>query len=148
MRKIDLQNWKRQNHFHYFSQFNSPFFNICADVDVTKFLPYIKANNISYFQASYFFVLKTINAIDNFRYRIREGEVIEHEVINGTCPILNDDDTFNYCYFEYSPDFKSFSQNAKKVLEANRTPPFVPAKVRPGQPHPFIHYPLGIIQSL
>ena len=123
MRTIDLQNWNRQAHFHYFSQFNSPFFNICADVDVTRFLPYIRTNNISCFKASYFFVLKTINAIDNFRYRIRDGAVIEHEVINGSCPILNDDETFNYCYFEYHPDFKSFAENAEKVLEANRTHP-------------------------
>ncbi len=119
MQKIDLPNWNRKILFEKFSQFNSPFFNICAQVDVTRLTAFTKANNISYFLASFFMVLKTINAIENFRLRIRDGEIIKHDVIHGSCPILRaDGETFNYCILDYFPDFKKFSKNATPVIEA------------------------------
>ena len=121
MQKIDLPNWNRKILFDKFSQFNSPFFNICADVNVTQLVAFTKSNNISFFQASFFLVLKTINSIENFRLRIREGEIIKYDVIDGCCPILRaDGETFNFCVLDYFPDFKKFSKNAIPIIENAR----------------------------
>ncbi|MEZ4935547.1 MAG: chloramphenicol acetyltransferase [Saprospiraceae bacterium] len=121
MQKIDLPSWNRKILFDKFSQFNSPFFNICADVDITRLAAYVKKENLSFFQASYFLVLKTINSIENFRLRIRDGEVIKHDVIDGSCPILREDgETFNYCILRYFPNFKKFSENAAPIIQNAR----------------------------
>ena len=120
MRTINKDLWNRKFQFEKFSAFNSPFFNICADVDVTAFYAYVKAQNISFFQASYFLVMKTINVLEPFRYRIRNGEIVVLDEVKGSCPILNEDDTFTYCYFEYHPDFPSFEKHAQEVLQEHR----------------------------
>lgn len=121
MQKVDLRTWNRKIIFDKFSEFNSPFFNICAEVDVTHLVAYAKKQNISFFQSSYFLVLKTINSIENFRLRIRDGDVIKYDVIDGSCPILREDgETFNYCILKYFPDFKNFSENATPVIQDAR----------------------------
>lgn len=119
MQKLDLPNWNRKILFDKFSQFNSPFFNICADVEVTNLIAHTKANDLSFFQASFFLALKTINSIENFRLRIKDGEIIKFDVVDGSCPILRDDgETFNYCVLDYLPDFSSFSKNAEQIISA------------------------------
>ena len=119
MQKINLSSWNRKILYDKFSRFNSPFFNICADVDVTRLVAYTKANNISYFQAAFFMALKTINLIENFRLRLKGGEIFLFDKIDGSAPILREDgETFNYCVLDYFPDFPPFEKNAKKIIAA------------------------------
>ncbi|MEO1257205.1 MAG: chloramphenicol acetyltransferase [Bacteroidota bacterium] len=132
MQKIDLPNWNRKILYDKFSRFQSPFFNICADVDVTELVAYTKANHLSYFQASFFLALKTINSIENFRLRLKDGEVILFDKIDGSAPILRDDgETFNYCVLDYFPDFPSFADNAKTIIaEAKKARTINPGSMR------------------
>ena len=46
MKFIDIENWNRKDHYNYFKQLNYPHFNICANLDITKFYRYIKENTI------------------------------------------------------------------------------------------------------
>nr|WP_307902695.1 CatA-like O-acetyltransferase [Clostridium botulinum] len=42
MKFIDIENWKRKNHYNYFKQLDYPHFNICGNLDITNFYRYIK----------------------------------------------------------------------------------------------------------
>ena len=83
MKFLDLENWNRKELFYFFREYEQPFFNICADVDVTSLVKFTKDRNISFFKASLYLSLKAANEIEPFRYRIRENKVIVHEVIDG-----------------------------------------------------------------
>ena len=119
-RKIDLESWNRIRHFHNFSSYSDPFFNITAEVEVSGLLRHARERNSSFFAASYFLVLKIVNEIEEFRYRIREDEVVVHETIHGCCTVLNDDETFSFCFFDYLPRFEDFEKHCASVLEDNR----------------------------
>ena len=52
MRKIDLHTWPRREHFDLFKAFNHPHFNMCANVDLTRFHPYVKEHSYSLLRRS------------------------------------------------------------------------------------------------
>ncbi|MFQ5753050.1 MAG: CatA-like O-acetyltransferase, partial [bacterium] len=116
---LDIENWKRKAQFYFFKDYDYPFFNICTDVDVTSLVGYTKERNRSFFITSLYLSLKTVNEIAEFRYRIRGNKVVVHELIHGGSTVLNEDETFRFCYFAYHPTFKQFTREASRVLKQN-----------------------------
>jgi chloramphenicol O-acetyltransferase type A len=116
MRNIDIPSWPRREHFKVFSGFDHPHFNMCADVDLTKFYPFVKQHDISFTIAVVFILSRAANAIPEFRYRIRGKEVVEHDIVHPSTTILIGDDLFSFCSFEYSPDFASFAAGAARQI--------------------------------
>ncbi len=121
MKKLDIDSWDRRAHFENFKEFSDPFFNITANVDVSEIVHLSKKGGISFFALSFFGVLKIVNEIESFRYRIRDGEVVIHDVIDGGCTVLNQDETFSYCYFKFMDDLQSFCIHVESVIEKNKT---------------------------
>jgi chloramphenicol O-acetyltransferase type A len=113
---LDLESWNRKQHFYFFKEYDHPFFNICADVDVTHLLPYTKEHHLSFFIASLFLSMKVANAIPEFRYRIRGERVIVHDVVHAGSTVLNADQTFSFCYFDYDGNFRAFNEMASRKL--------------------------------
>jgi chloramphenicol O-acetyltransferase type A len=112
MRTIDLQTWSRREHFKFFNSFDHPHFGLCANVDLTQFHAYIKQNGISFSVAIVYLITRTANAIPEFRYRIRPGVVIEHELVHPSYTILIKDDLFSFCTLEYIENFPAFTAKA------------------------------------
>ena len=117
MQTIDLDNWYRRDTYEVFKDFDDPFFNICADVDVTATRLLCAAKKLSYFIVSYYAALKTVNAIPEFRYRIHGEDVVLYDAIGGSCPVLREDRSFAYGYFEYTSDFSCFLTSASQVID-------------------------------
>jgi len=116
MRKIDMQSWSRREHFELFSNFNHPHFNMCANIDLTRFQPYVKEHGISFTAAIVYVISRAANAIPEFRYRIRGGDVIEHKTVSPSVTILIENDLFSFCTIDYSEDFSQFAGRAAKVM--------------------------------
>lgn len=115
-RDLEIGKWNRKKTYELFKRYDNPFFNICADVEITDALIYSKENNFSFFLVSLFLSVKTANSIESFKYRIRKNKVIIHDVIHPGSTILNNDETFSFAYFEYNPDFKNFNKTASSIM--------------------------------
>ena len=102
VRKLDLETWNRRNHFEVFRSYGDPFFNITAEIEVSALRRHVRERDCSFFAASYFLVLKIVNEIEEFRYRIRGNDVVVHDRIHGACTVLNEDRTFSFCFFDYT----------------------------------------------
>ena len=112
---LDLANWARRDLFEFFLGFDKPYFNICARLDITNLLALLRRrSNVNVSLAYHYFALRIANEIEPFRYRLREGKVIVHDVINGGTTVLLPNDSFTFAYFDYEEDFEKF------VLEAGR----------------------------
>jgi chloramphenicol O-acetyltransferase type A len=116
MRKIDLQTWPRSQHFNLFRGFDHPHFNMCANVDITKFYPYVKQSNRSFTVAMTYLLSKAANLIPEFHTRIRGEEVIEHETVHPSITLLVDEDHFSFCTFDYEEDFRTFAAKAEAQI--------------------------------
>ena len=110
MRYVDMENWPRRRHFDLFSQWDLPHFNLCANVDVTAFRPFLKEYAVSFTLGVMYVIARAANAIPEFRQRIRDGAVVEHDVVHPATTILLDDDTFSFYTVEYAGDLMSFAR--------------------------------------
>lgn len=118
--KLDITNWNRKAHFEFFSKFEEPFFGITINVDCTKAYETAKQKGISFFIFYLHKTLAAINAIENFRYRIIDGEVIVYDTINASPTIMRDDTTFGFSFVTYFEDLTVFNENAMLEIERVR----------------------------
>ncbi|MDH5475920.1 MAG: CatA-like O-acetyltransferase, partial [Cyclobacteriaceae bacterium] len=49
MKILDLENWNRKEHYHFFSQYDEPFFGLVSEIDCTIAYQVAKKNNYSFF---------------------------------------------------------------------------------------------------
>ena len=116
MRYLDMQNWPRLEHFEFFSAFDHPHFDMCANVDLTEFYPFVKREDLSFTVALVYVLARAANAIPEFRQRIREEKVIEHEIVHPSYTLLVTEDLFSFCTIKYSEEFPSFVEEATKTI--------------------------------
>jgi chloramphenicol O-acetyltransferase type A len=116
MRYIDVQTWPRREHFKVFGAFDHPHLGLCANVDVTAFYPFVKQRGIAFNVATVYLLARAANAIPEFRYRIRAGKVVEHEIVHPATTILVDEDLFTFCTLDYVEDFSEFAARAAERI--------------------------------
>ncbi len=136
---LDLENWPRRQTFEYFRRYPQPFWNLTAEVDVTRLVARCREEGgPSFFLASYFLSLKAANETEPFRMRLRDDGVIVHPKVDGGCTVLKPDESFAFVYFDYVDDFPRFAREGAARLEAvrNGTAPLDPRDDRDD----LIHY--------
>lgn len=131
MRKINMQAWPRRQHFEFFNTFDNPHFGMCANIDLTAFYPFIKQLDYSINLGIVYVIARAANAIPEFRYRIREGAVVEHEIIHPATTILSKEGLFNFCTFEYTENFSTFISRAEVMVKKTLDDPAL--KDQPGR---------------
>lgn len=119
--KLDIDNWNRKEHFQFFNQMEEPFFGITTPINCTR--AYQKATDlgISFFTYYLHKTLLAVNAIENFRYRIKDNEVFIHDRIDASATILRDDKTFGFSLIEFNEDVHEFATITKKEIERIQT---------------------------
>ncbi|MBD0405406.1 chloramphenicol acetyltransferase [Flammeovirga sp. EKP202] len=117
MKKIvDIENWNRKEHYHFFSKFSEPFHGITVKVDCTKAYDQAKERGVSFFLYYLYRSIKAANQIVNFRYRILEGKVYEYDSIRPSCTIGREDGTFGFSYLDYHEQEDLFYKKAKEKI--------------------------------
>lgn len=117
MKFVDIENWNRKPTFEFFKDYEDPFFNMTAHLDATRLYRFCKKNNLSFALTNLFYSLQTANEIREFRFRLMNEKVIEFEKIHATQTLLNDDETFSFCYFENEETVFEFNKAGKISLE-------------------------------
>jgi chloramphenicol O-acetyltransferase type A len=123
LRIIDKETWSRREHFEFFSSFNHPHFSMCANIPLTKLHPMLKQQQISLSAAIIYLISRVANEIPEFRYRIRDGTVVEHELVSPSVTILLENDLFSFCTIEYCPDLQEFAARADQMFSLAKEQP-------------------------
>lgn len=124
MKIITFDNPHRQKHFDFFKNMNHPHFNICANVDITELSAHLKANSLPFTATMVYLISKAANSIKEFRWRIREGQVMEHPSVHPSFTVLTEaSDVFSFCYVDYVENYVSFVENAQKAIKNMQTAP-------------------------
>ena len=118
---LDLDNWPRREQFEFFRKFDNPYFNICTRLDVTNLVEELRNHaGVSIALTYHYFALKAANEIEQFRYRLRDGRVLIHDVINGGTTLMLPNETFTLVYFDYAKTFAEFIGPAQRSVEETR----------------------------
>jgi len=130
VKTINLDGWPRRDHYLFFKEFEYPYFSLCADIDITNFLPLIKAKEISFTAAIMYLVGRVANGIPEFRQRIRDEGPIEHEVVHPSATILSKDDLFTFCTAIYQENFLAFAAEAQQEILRIKAEPSLEEKIK------------------
>lgn len=121
-RYIDLDTWPRRQVFEFYLPFEKPFFNVCTRLDITTLLGELKKRERAGVALTYhYFALRAANEIEPFRYRLRDRQVLVHDVINGGTTLMLPNETFTLVYFDYKESYTEFMEGATRAVEETRT---------------------------
>ncbi|UYZ59510.1 chloramphenicol acetyltransferase [Hymenobacter latericus] len=115
---IDLATWNRREHFAFFSAFEEPFFGIVAEVEVSQAYERAKALGVSFFQVYLHAVLRAVNQVEAFRYRIEDGQVYCYDAVHVSATLTRPDTTFAFSFVPYAPDLTEFGLGLAAEMEA------------------------------
>ncbi len=116
--ELNLATWHRKELYDLFRTYDDPFFNLVGYVDVTDLRSHCKATGESFLLHTLFISTKICNEIQAFRLRMKEEKVLIFDTIHTGSTILLDDESFRFCYIEYSPDRAAFLENGRTAFEA------------------------------
>jgi chloramphenicol O-acetyltransferase type A len=115
---LDIETWPRRDLFEFFRGYERPHFNVCTRLDITSLVDLLRERPGTSVSVAYlYFALRVANEIEPFRYRLKEGRVIVHEVINGGTTVLLPNESFSYAYFDYHENFETFCQGAAQSIK-------------------------------
>ncbi len=120
MKAFDVENWNRKTQFEFFKNYEDPFFNITANIEVSGLYNFCKQHNLSFSLACIYTALKAINEITEFKLRFTKGRVYVFDEVHIGSTILNDDNTFSFCYFQNQSSLIEFDKNGKKLVENHK----------------------------
>jgi chloramphenicol O-acetyltransferase type A len=129
VKTINLEDWLRREHYLFYKEFEYPYFSLCADMDITDFLPLIKEKEISFTAAIMYLVARVANSIPEFRQRVREGNPVEYEVVHPSATILSNNDLFTFCTAIYQEDFLAFARDTQQEILRIKTEPSLEEKI-------------------
>jgi chloramphenicol O-acetyltransferase type A len=122
LEKIDLENWERKEQYHFFRNYDNPFFSLTASVDVTRLLAYTKKKGYSFFAAYLFASQQQVNHIPEFRYRIKGDDVVIYPTIVAGSTVLKANNVFIFCYFDHLPSFRDFNPHVLQRVADSQQP--------------------------
>jgi chloramphenicol O-acetyltransferase type A len=119
---LDLETWPRREVFEFYRTFDKPYFNVCLRLDVTKLLTELKRRpeRPSTWLTYHYLALRAANDIEQFHYRLRDGKVLVHEVINGGTTVILPNETFTLVYFDHSESYRRFMDGATRAVDEIR----------------------------
>lgn len=128
MKTIDPAAGPRSDTFHYFRDFDNPYFNLCGLLDSTRLTQTTQSKRLGLTVPLFYVALRAANAQSELRQRFTADEVVEFPVVHGGSTVLLQNQSFSFAYFDYQSDFPSFYDIARTSLEAVRksTAPFAP----------------------
>jgi len=99
---------KRRDRFLMFESFENPLLNLTIELEVPDFRSRCKELGHSPFHFFLYHLLQALYEIDNFRYRICDGEVYKVKKLAGSYTVINKDNLFNFTRFDGSDDLAVF----------------------------------------
>ena len=114
---IDIENWNRKEHFHFFSKFSEPFFGVTVKIECSTAYAKAKEKQVSFFFYYLYRALKAANQIDNFKYRIIDNQAYEFDTVNASPTINRPNGTFGFAYMDFDEDEENFFTKAMEEIE-------------------------------
>ena len=120
---IDTSKWARKTAYDNFLSYTNPVFAIATRLDVTNLVDYCNKHKVRFFSTMLYLVTKCANQVEQMRYRIEDGNVVEYDVVNPSYIVLRSDDSIATSMTKFVDNFATFYANATADIEVARTKP-------------------------
>jgi chloramphenicol O-acetyltransferase type A len=104
-----MQNFEqRRDRFDLFDRMDSPALNITFTLELPDFRPWCKEQGLPPFHVLLCAILRAVLKVENFRYRVLDGEVILIDRLVPSYTVTNQHQDLNFAQFEWSDDVREF----------------------------------------
>lgn len=120
MRTIDLDTWKRREHFEFFRRADLPFYNVNANVDITGLPAFTRSNDLSFNTTLIFLVVKALSGIENFRYRLRGESVVDCGPLHPSFACIRPgEELFRFITLDFIDDLPAFDAAVREAIASS-----------------------------
>lgn len=109
---------RRRDRFELFNNMDSAAVNLCFPLDLPDFRPWCKEQGLAPFHVLLYAVLRSVLKIENFRYRLLDGEVFQIERLRPSFTVINQHQDLNFALFDWSDDLREFVRRGIAAREA------------------------------
>ena len=88
---IDLETYKRKDHFHYFKNLSYPSLGMTANMDITELVRDLREKKLSFYLPFVYKVVGAANSVPELRRSIIDGQIFEYEYCRASSVILKVD---------------------------------------------------------
>lgn len=114
-----LENFeRRRDRFALFDAMDSAAVNICFPLELPDFRPWCREQDLAPFHVLLCAVLRAVLKVENFRYRILDGDVIRIERLIPSFTVVNQHNDLNFAQFDWSDDLCEFVARGVAAREA------------------------------
>lgn len=120
---IDVESWGRRDTFNFFKGFVNPIFSITAEVECTGGYKRAKERGESFFIHYLYAILRGLNEIEEFRYRVEQTcpndpiVVTKYDRVDTRTPItVGNNGEYVELYVPYIADFDTFYKNTTELI--------------------------------
>lgn len=115
---VDLDTWERRGNYEFFLSFQNPTISITSEVECGGAKARAKAAGESFFLHYLYAVLRAVNEIPEFRFRIdADGSVVYFDTVDMLTPIkIKDNGRFFTTRLPWNEDFGTFYAAAKEII--------------------------------
>ena len=115
---IDINTWERKENYEFFLGFQNPTISITSEVECAGAKARAKVAGESFFLHYLYAVLRAVNEIPEFRFRIdAEGRVVYFDHVDMLTPIkVKENGRFFTIRLPWNTDFQTFYTTAKAII--------------------------------
>lgn len=117
MKVINISTWDRKEHFQHFRKAYDPYFGVTVNIKITNLYNKAKQEKESIFIHYFYQIMIALNAVEEFRYRIKNDSVVCYNTIQASSTMGRPDGTFAFCSFDYSTNFEIFKQRCETKID-------------------------------
>lgn len=110
---IDMSKYPRIDHFNHFLAMDHPCASVTVQVDITDWLPRLKASGCPFFLSFQYAAVRAANRIPEFRQRIVPEGIVEYDYSNPSYTVALPDGTYRYCLVNVNQPFEQYLEEGR-----------------------------------
>lgn len=111
-----VQRYYRQQHFDFYTRYGSPFYAATVRFDITALKAWAAERGHSTYLSLCYYFTRAAQAIEDFRYRIRDGRIVLYERLHPGLTVPAPDGLFSFAYLRYATEPEVFFGAAEAAL--------------------------------
>lgn len=114
---VDIETWERRDNYAFFRDFLNPWISVATEIECTEARAASKAAGRSFFLYYLYAVMRAVNEIREFRYRIdAHDRIVYYDAVDVITPVAVPGHTFYTVRIPYHADFERFYAAARAIV--------------------------------
>lgn len=114
---IELNTYKRLDHFNHFRSYSYQSVGVTVDVDVTSLIEFCKKNSYSFYLLFIHCVALAADEVPELRQRIIDNQIVEYDECPTSHIELLNDSTYCYCTLHHHMPLNEYIEIANKTRQ-------------------------------